>query len=167
MSLATVRETSQPWLRTVLLKTFDAEGFVFYTNYGSRKSRHIAGNSQVSLLFPWVSLGRQVVVTGSAKKVPLTESMKYFATRPRGSQLGAWTSSQSSVVSSRALLEEKFDEIKRKFADGEVPLPSFWGGYRVTPGAIEFWQARDNRLHDRFLYSRSEDGDWRVDRLAP
>lgn len=168
MSLATVDGSGQPWLRTVLLKTYDQRGFVFYTNYASRKARQIAGNARVSLLFPWVGLARQVAITGVAAKVPTAESVAYFASRPRGSQIGAWASTQSAVISSRSLLDAKFDEIRRKFANGEVPLPSFWGGYRVAPDSMEFWQGRDSRLHDRFLYRREgEQAPWRIERLAP
>jgi pyridoxamine 5'-phosphate oxidase len=167
MSLATVADSGQPWLRTVLLKIYDERGFVFFTNYESRKARQIAGEPRVALLFPWAALGRQVKITGEAARIPLMESVKYFATRPRGSQIGAWASPQSEVITSRSLLEAKFDQMKRKFAKGEVPLPSFWGGYRVVPETIEFWQARESRLHDRFLYRRDADGRWQIERLAP
>jgi pyridoxamine 5'-phosphate oxidase len=167
MSLATVDPEGQPWLRTVLLKLYDARGFVFYTNYESRKARQMDANPRVALLFPWVALARQVKITGRAERVPTTESLKYFATRPRGSQVGAWASPQSQVISSRSLLEGKVEEIKRKFAEGEVPLPSFWGGYRVVADTIEFWQGRENRLHDRFRYSRQSNGGWTIERLAP
>ena len=166
MSLATTDADCQPWVRTVLLKLYDAAGFVFYTNYESAKAQQLAANNKVGLLFPWVSLGRQVKITGSAEKVSTAESMKYFASRPRGSQIGAWASTQSQVISSRSLLDAKVDEIKRKMADGDIPLPSFWGGYRVTPTEVEFWQARDCRLHDRFVYVGSA-GDWRIERRAP
>ncbi len=167
MSLASVDAQGQPWQRMVLLKLFDENGFVFFTNYGSRKAQQIAGNSRVSLLFPWQALGRQVKVTGRAEKISTAESVKYFATRPRGSQVGAWASPQSQVIKSRSVLDAMFDEMKHKFLDGEVPLPSFWGGYRVRPETIEFWQARDSRLHDRFMYHRDEDSQWVVERLAP
>jgi len=168
MSLATVNSEGQPSLRTVLLKTFDEKGFVFYTNYGSRKARHITVNPKVSLLFAWVPLARQVKITGVAEKVSAAESLKYFVTRPHGSQIGAWASAQSEAVNSRLLLEAKFKEIRQKFSEGEVPLPKFWGGYRVIPDSIEFWQGRDNRLHDRFLYSHRPDGGvWEIERLAP
>ncbi|MEE8388873.1 MAG: pyridoxamine 5'-phosphate oxidase [Acidiferrobacterales bacterium] len=168
MSLATVDSKGQPGLRTVLLKIFDEKGFVFYTNYGSRKARQIATNPKVSLLFAWVPLGRQVKITGTAKKVSSAESLKYFITRSRGSQIGAWASAQSELVNSRSMLESSFEQMKQKFAKGEIPLPDFWGGYRVVPDTIEFWQGRDNRLHDRFVYSRtSADDNWQIARLAP
>jgi pyridoxamine 5'-phosphate oxidase len=168
MCLATVDEYSQPWVRTVLLKTYDVRGFVFFTNYESRKARHIAGNPRVAISFPWFALGWEVKVTGEAVRVSLAESAKYFATRPRGSQIGAWASPQSQVISSRSLLDAKVAEMMRRLHDQEVPLPSFWGGYRVQPSTIEFWQARTSRLHDRFLYSRSQaNGVWRIERLAP
>jgi pyridoxamine 5'-phosphate oxidase len=166
MSLATVDATGQPSLRTVLLKLYDMQGFVFFTNYQSDKAKQITQNPRVALLFPWVALGRQVRISGRAEKIPLHESARYFATRPRGSQIGAWASPQSQVVTTRSMLEARVDEMKRKFAHGEIPLPSFWGGYRVVPDSIEFWQARENRLHDRFLYTR--DGvTWQIERRAP
>jgi pyridoxamine 5'-phosphate oxidase len=167
VALATVDAQGQPWQRMVLLKLFDEQGFVFFTNYASRKAAHIAGNPHVSLLFPWQALGRQVKVTGTAARIPASESMRYFATRPRGSQIGAWASHQSQVINSRAMLDAMFAQMKRKFRDGEVPLPSFWGGYRVAPTTIEFWQARESRLHDRFMYRRDEKAYWVVERLAP
>ena len=166
MSLATTDADCQPRVRTVLLKFYDAAGFLFYTNYESAKAQQLAANNKVGLLFPWVALGRQVKIAGTAEKIPTAESMKYFASRPRGSQIGAWASTQSRVISSRFLLDAKVDEIKRKFAKGEIPLPSFWGGYRVTPLEIEFWQARESRLHDRFVYTRNETG-WTIERRAP
>ena len=167
MSLATVDAQGQPWQRIVLLKLFDEKGFVFFTNYSSRKAEQIAANRKVSLLFPWQALGRQVKVTGEAAKIPTAESVKYFATRPRGSQIGAWASRQSQSIKSRAILDTMFDEMKNKFLDGDVPLPSFWGGYRVTPETIEFWQARDSRLHDRFMYRQEETARWFIERLSP
>lgn len=167
MSLATVNPEGQPSLRTVLLKYFDENGFVFFTNYESRKSREIDGNEKVSLMFPWIILERQVIIYGKAERISKMESFKYFSSRPKGSQIGAWVSNQSSVITSRSLLLSKFDEMKRKFAKGEVPLPSFWGGYRVIPHAIEFWQGRENRLHDRFMYSLNNKGNWTIERLAP
>ena len=166
MSLATVNADGQPWVRTVLLKLYDKTGFVFFTNYESAKAQQITTNNKVGLLFPWVALGRQVKISGTAEKIPTAESMKYFASRPRGSQIGAWASPQSQVISSRSLLDAKIDEIKRKFTRGDIPLPSFWGGYRVTPFAIEFWQAREERLHDRFVYTKNA-GSWEIERRAP
>jgi len=167
MSLATVDTDGQPWLRTVLLKLYDETGFVFFTNYESSKSKQIAGHPQVALLFPWVGLARQVQITGTATRVPAAESLRYFATRPRGSQIGAWASPQSQAITSRSLLLAKVEEIKRKFSKGEIPLPDFWGGFRVRPTTIEFWQGRENRLHDRFRYSLTSRNDWHIERLAP
>jgi pyridoxamine 5'-phosphate oxidase len=167
MSLATVGADQRPLTRTVLLKSYDERGFVFFTNFESRKARQMAENPNVSLLFPWLALERQVIICGAAEKISTTETLAYFVTRPRGSQLGAWVSAQSSIITTRSLLEKKWDEMKRKFAEGEVPLPSFWGGYRVVPREIEFWQGRPSRLHDRFLYSRQPDQSWKIDRLAP
>ncbi len=166
MSIASVAADGQPSLRTVLLKYYDASGFVFYTNLESRKSREIIANPRVALLFYWAELSRQVRITGTASRTSAAENLRYFMTRPRDSQIGAWVSAQSSVISSRSLIENKFMEMRQKFAAGEVPLPSFWGGYRVQPETIEFWQAGEHRLHDRFLYSRSGDG-WSIARLAP
>ena len=168
MSLATIDDNGQPWVRTVLLKTYDERGFVFFTNYESRKAKHIAHQPRVALSFPWFGLGREVKVTGEAVRVSIAESAKYFATRPRGSQIGAWASPQSQVITSRSLLDAKVAEMKRKLHDHEVPLPAFWGGYRVRPSSIEFWQACKSRLHDRFIYSREDaEGVWRIERLAP
>ncbi|MDQ8203921.1 pyridoxamine 5'-phosphate oxidase [Pelagicoccus sp. SDUM812003] len=167
MSLATVDEHAQPWLRTVLLKAYDDRGFVFYTNYDSRKGKQLANNPKASVLFPWIQLERQVIINGEVERVSNSESLKYFSSRPFGSRLGAWVSQQSSVVSSRSLLLAKLEEMKRKFKNGEVPLPSFWGGYRVKPKTIEFWLGGKNRIHDRIFYSRREDGTWSIERLAP
>jgi pyridoxamine 5'-phosphate oxidase len=166
MSLATVDPKGRPLLRTVLLKYFDAAGFVFFTNYESRKAQHIAENPNVSLLFPWILLERQVIVQGKAEKISASESLRYFLSRPRESQLGAWVSQQSSVISSRKLLMQKLHEISEKFRDGEIPLPSFWGGYRVVPETVEFWQGAPARLHDRFLYEK-KDEKWAMERLSP
>ncbi len=167
MVVGTVDENGMPFQRSVLLKKFDDRGFVFFTNLSSRKARQIEGNSKVSLLFPWYPLERQVHVQGCASKIGMMEVASYFASRPKESQIGAWVSHQSSVISARSVLEAKFFELKQKFSHGEVPLPSFWGGFRVEPVAIEFWQGGKNRLHDRFLYTRQEDNSWRIERLAP
>ena len=167
LTLATVDQNGQPRQRSVLLKAYDQKGFVFFTNFESRKAQQIAGNARVSLLFPWVSIHRQVAITGQAEKIPSAESLKYFVTRPFGSRIGAWASNQSSVITSRSLLVAKLDEMKRKFKSGDVPLPSFWGGYRVQPETIEFWQGGGNRVHDRFLYSKDHDSSWKIDRLSP
>ncbi|MDJ0940207.1 MAG: pyridoxamine 5'-phosphate oxidase [Woeseiaceae bacterium] len=167
VALCTVDSNGRPSSRTVLMKYFDESGFVFFTNYTSNKARDIEANNQVSMLFFWRELGRQLKINGRAEKIAATETLKYFATRPRGSQIGAWVSEQSSIVTSRTLLEAKFDEMKRKFSNKEVPLPSFWGGYRVVPEQIEFWQGRTNRLHDRFQYRRGDDDSWTIERLAP
>ena len=167
MSLATVNHSGVPMMRTVLLKLFDDNGFVFFTNYKSRKAEQISENPNVAVLFNWVALERQVSINGVAEKVETSESLKYFMGRPRGSQLGAWVSDQRSVLSSRKILELKLDEIKRKFADRKIPLPDCWGGFRIRPKSFEFWQGRPNRLHDRFLYSKIDDESWEIERLAP
>ena len=156
----------RPSSRTVLLKAYDARGFVFFTNYGSRKARDIAADAHVSLLFPWYGLERQVGILGRAERIGMAESLAYFASRPFGSRLGAWVSQQSSVIDSRRMLEMQWEAMKRRFASGEVPLPPAWGGFRVVPEEVEFWQGRENRLHDRFRYVREERG-WRIERLAP
>jgi pyridoxamine 5'-phosphate oxidase len=166
MTLATTDEAGMPCQRTVLLKYYDKDGFVFFTNYGSRKARQIAANPQVSLLFPWITLERQVIIQGRAEKISTAESLRYFASRPRDSQLGAWVSNQSEVITSRKFLMQKLAEMREKFRHGEIPLPSFWGGFRVVPESLEFWQGGPARLHDRFLYQKSA-GVWRIDRLAP
>ncbi|PSN14347.1 pyridoxamine 5'-phosphate oxidase [filamentous cyanobacterium CCT1] len=164
--LSTVSPEGAPYQRTVLLKYFDRDGFVFFTNYGSRKAQHIAANAQVSMLFPWYPLERQLAIAGTASKISAAESLRYFSSRPRGSQLGAWVSQQSSIISSRQLLEMQFEKMKEKFLHQEVPLPDFWGGYRVKPTSFEFWQGRPSRLHDRFLYSWT-DNQWAIARLSP
>ena len=166
MVVATVDEHGQPYQRIVLLKHYDEKGMVFYTNLGSRKAHQIENNPRVSLLFPWHTLERQVMVIGKAERLSTLEVMKYFHSRPRDSQIGAWVSKQSSRISARGILESKFLELKQKFQQGEVPLPSFWGGFRVSLEQIEFWQGGEHRLHDRFLYQRENDA-WKIDRLAP
>jgi pyridoxamine 5'-phosphate oxidase len=167
MVVATVAADGQPSQRLVLLKQLDARGFVFYTNYGSRKAQELAGNPRVSLLFPWHGMERQVKVGGTAEKVSLAESIKYFMTRPRDSQLAAWASQQSAPLTSREFLMNQLAHMKEKFAQGDVPLPDFWGGIRVYPHRIEFWQGGASRLHDRFEYTRQSGDTWRIQRLAP
>jgi pyridoxamine 5'-phosphate oxidase len=167
MVLATVSADGQPTQRTVLLKYFDVHGFVFFTSYESRKATQIANNRKVSLLFQWLTLQRQLEINGRAERVSAAESLKYFATRPRGSQLGAWVSQQSTVISSRSLLETKLAELKRKFASGLIPLPLSWGGFRVVPHRFEFWQGRPNRLHDRLEYLKENELGWKLGRLSP
>ena len=167
MTLATADGSGRPAVRTVLLKGFDERGFVFYSNYESAKARDLAANSKVALLFPWLALERQVSAMGSAQKISAAESLKYFLSRPRESQIGAWASRQSEVISTRALLETKFAEMKARFANGGIPLPDQWGGYRVTPQSFEFWQGRPSRLHDRFRYTLQSDGSWTIARLMP
>ncbi len=167
MSIATVTPDGMPQVRTVLLKLFDARGFVFFTNYNSAKAREINANPQASILFPWLALERQVRISGTVEKISQMESFKYFTSRPRGSQLGAWISEQSQVISNRTVLKTLLQQIKEKFKDGEVPLPDAWGGYRIIPSSYEFWQGRANRLHDRFKYQKTQSGDWQIDRLAP
>ena len=167
MSLATIDEAGAPWQRIVLLKGLSAGGFVFYTNHGSDKARAIERQPAVSLLFPWNVLDRQVIVGGTAQKMGYAESASYFITRPRESQIAAWASQQSRPISARALLEQQVQIIRRKFGDGEIPMPDFWGGYRVVPQCIEFWQGGEHRLHDRFLYRRGAAGDWTIEQLQP
>lgn len=166
MTVATVNHEGQPSQRVVLLKELDDQGFTFYTNFGSRKAQDIAQNAKVSLHFGWLQLERQVVVYGEAEKLSLKQISKYFMSRPTSSRLGAWASHQSQKIGSRKLLEQAFEQAKRKFADGEIPVPDFWGGYKIKPTAIEFWQGRESRLHDRFMY-RLVDGKWQVERLQP
>jgi len=167
MTLATVDTTGQPSQRIVLLKQLDERGFVFYTNFGSRKSRDIAGNSNVSLHFAWLPLERQVSIVGTAKKISIAEASRYFLSRPHESQVAAWASRQSKTIESRKMLDMAVEQIKSRFKKGEVPLPSFWGGYRVAPQSFEFWQGRQQRLHDRFLYSlQSEDNDGGINERA-
>ena len=166
MTLATVGATATPLQRTVLLKGFDENGFVFFSNYESRKAADMRTNPQVCLLFPWLTLERQVIIQGRVEKTTVEESTAYFHSRPLDSQIGAWVSNQSEVIASRDVLNAKLSEIRQRFADGNIPLPPFWGGYRVVPATIEFWQGGPARLHDRFLYSRKTDG-WKIERLSP
>jgi len=166
MILSTVDPDGQPSARTVLMKYLDRSGPVFFTNYESRKAREIEGNPRVAALFLWTELERQIQVRGRAERISHADSLRYFLRRPRESRIGAWVSAQSRVISSRSVLEAKFDEMRRKFAEGEVPLPTFWGGYRVVPAKVEVWQGRAHRLHDRFLYRRDGDG-WTIARLSP
>ncbi|HHK8191556.1 TPA: pyridoxamine 5'-phosphate oxidase, partial [Serratia marcescens] len=166
MCVATVDEHGQPYQRIVLLKHFDEQGLVFYTNLGSRKAQQLAHNPHISLLFPWHMLDRQVIFLGQVERLSTLDVLKYFNSRPKDSQIGAWVSQQSSRISARGVLESKFLELKQKFQQGEVPLPSFWGGFRVKFDSVEFWQGGAHRLHDRFLYQR-DGNDWKIDRLAP
>lgn len=167
MSLATVGADGKPSVRTVLLKGVDRRGFVFYTNYESRKGRDLAANVNAALVFYWPELERQVCIAGTVSKLPKDESEQYFHSRPRGSQIAAAASNQSSPVPDRAALEQAFQEIERTFASAPVIMPQNWGGYVLNPERIEFWQGRASRLHDRFCYSRQGDGSWEIQRLAP
>ncbi|KPC79394.1 MULTISPECIES: pyridoxamine 5'-phosphate oxidase [Streptomyces] len=169
MVVSTADSRGRPSSRTVLLKHYDERGFVFFTNYGSRKGRELTANPYVSLLFPWHPLARQVIVTGTAARVGRDETVAYFRTRPHGSQLGAWASDQSTVIGSRQELVDRYEELAARYPEGEkVPAPPQWGGFRVVPEAIEFWQGHENRLHDRLRYVReSPDAGWRVERLCP
>lgn len=166
MTLSTATEGGEPDARIVLLKSFDDRGFVFYTNYQSRKGKELHNNPRACLLFYWSQLWRQVRIEGVVEKVSEAESNTYFQSRPVGSKLGAWASNQSDVVASRAALEKRFTELQERFGE-DVPRPPHWGGYRVTPTAIEFWQGQENRLHDRLRYSLQEDGSWLIERLGP
>lgn len=167
MTVATVDEHGQPFQRIVLLKNVDNDGFVFYTNLGSRKAQHLQHNNKISLHFPWHSMERQVHITGHVEKLSAMENMKYFTSRPKESQLAAWASKQSSRISARSVLEGKYMELKAKFAEGKIPVPTFWGGYRVKVETIEFWQGGKHRLHDRFVYSKDDGDSWDISRLAP
>ncbi|MCP4430855.1 MAG: pyridoxamine 5'-phosphate oxidase [Gammaproteobacteria bacterium] len=167
MTVATVDSDGQPAQRIVLLKQFSEAGFIFYTNYGSRKAAAIERNDRVSLHFPWHEMDRQVHMKGVASKIPRSESLKYFLSRPFESQLSAWASRQSERINSRQFLLMQLESVKKKFADGEIPLPDFWGGIRVVPTQFEFWQGNVSRLHDRFEYRENENTDWDVSRLSP
>jgi pyridoxamine 5'-phosphate oxidase len=167
MTLATATRDGRPSARTVLLKGVDGRGFVFYSNYESRKGREIEATQRATLLFPWVALERQVIIEGTVSKVSREEAEAYFHTRPVASQLSAWVSQQSAIISGRKVLESSMQELEKKYAGAVVPLPPHWGGYRVNPETVEFWQGRRSRLHDRLRYRRGEDGSWIVERLAP
>lgn len=166
-TLATVGKDLKPTQRTVLLKIYDTDGFIFFSNYGSKKSKQIEQNANISAHFAWLGLERQVRIEGSIEKIPKSESLKYFLSRPKGSQLGAWVSHQSNVVNARSILEAKFDEICKKFSKGEIPFPDFWGGYIIKPTYFEFWQGGLNRLHDRLIYEKEYNNTWTISRLEP
>ncbi len=166
MTLATVDQNGRPSTRTVLLKSVDERGFIFFTNYDSRKGRELAANPSAALTFFWPDLERQVCVAGTVTKLPVAESAAYFKSRPRGSRLAAWASDQSEIVRDRATLEAKWRELEKKFP-GDIPLPPNWGGFILSPERIEFWQGRPSRLHDRFSYARQADGAWVIERLSP
>jgi len=166
LSLATADASGAPSVRIVLLKAVARGSFVFYTNHGSRKAQELEANPRAAMLFHWLEFDRQVRIQGTVQRVSRAESLAYFATRPHGSQLGAWCSEQSRPLESRAVLEQAFERVREKFAGVEVPLPEFWGGYRLAPQRIEFWQGRENRLHDRFEFQRTGQG-WQIQRLSP
>ena len=167
MTLATASLEAVPSARIVLLKGYDEKGFVFYTNYESAKGRELAENPKASLLFFWKELERQIRITGIVEKVSAAESDEYFLSRPTGSQIGAWASPQSHVIENRSWLEKQVKMLEEKFSTEAVTRPSHWGGYRVKPVIIEFWQGRSSRLHDRLQYSLQENGSWKIERLAP
>ena len=164
--LATATAEGRPSARTVLLKAYDERGLVFFTNLTSRKAREVSANPQASLVFPWIDLERQVVVVGAVEPVSRQETEQYFRSRPRGAQIGAWTSRQSTVLASRAVLEQRRAEVEERFAGRDVAVPGFWGGLRVVPETVEFWQGREDRLHDRLQFRRTA-GEWVVERVAP
>ena len=168
MTLSTCTPDGRPSARIVLLKGYDENGFVFYTNYESRKGQEMSANAHVALNFLWKKLYRQIRIEGQAAKMTAEESTTYFQSRPRGSQVGAWASPQSGVISDKAILEKRVKEVQERFKGQEtLPLPPFWGGYRVVPSVIEFWQGQPSRLHDRFFYEKKENGGWGISRLAP
>lgn len=166
MTLATLDKDGKPSARTVLLKSVDERGFIFFTNYDSRKGRELTDNPHAALTFFWQELERQVCVAGSVTKLPAAESEAYFKSRPRGSRIGAWASNQSEAIPDRAFLEAKWREVEKKFP-ADIPLPPNWGGYILKPERVEFWQGRPSRLHDRFHYTRQPDGSWKIERLSP
>ena len=167
MSLATASTSGEVSSRIVLLRYFDEQGFVFFSGLDTKKSAQIAENSQVALLFPWLILERQVRIVGTAVQISSKESLRFFLTRSKESQIGAWLSQSGEVVSSRSILQSKLEKMKQRFRDKQVPLPGLWGGYRVAPKSFEFWQGRSSGLHDRFLYSDVGEGIWQIERLAP
>lgn len=167
MSLATAGRDGKPSVRIVLLKGFDRDGFVFFTNYQSEKGRHLEANSYAACLFYWIELDRQIRLSGRVEKTSREESERYFHSRPRGSQLGAWASRQSEVLDARRVLDARMAEMSERYGDRPVPLPPQWGGYVIKPELFEFWQGRGNRLHDRFRYTLQSDRAWQIDRLAP
>jgi pyridoxamine 5'-phosphate oxidase len=167
MTLATSTKSGKPSARIVLLKSFDDDGFVFFSNYKSRKGKELSANPYAALVFHWVGLERQVRITGSVKKVSRKESGNYFHSRPAGSRIAAWASKQSEIIESRAVLEEKVVQLTAAYKEAEIPLPPNWGGYRVVPVEIEFWQGRPSRLHDRLCYSRQKNKAWKIERLSP
>lgn len=167
MVLSTSATSGQSSSRLVLLKDFDDQGFVFFTNYGSRKAKELNDNPQANLVFWWKEVYRQIRIEGRVDKVSRDESERYFATRARGSQIGAWASRQSSPLNLRADLQRKIDEYEQQFKGQDVPCPPFWGGFRLVPETMEFWQGRENRLHDRLVYRRNPDGTWKIERLSP
>ena len=167
MSLATAGSDAKPSVRIVLLKGFDHDGFVFFTNYESEKGKQLDANPSAALGFYWIEMDRQIRISGDVEKTSREESERYFHSRPLGSQLGAWASRQSEVVDARRILDARMAEMMERFADKPIPLPPHWGGYRLIPQTIEFWQGRANRLHDRFRYTVQPDGAWQIDRLAP
>lgn len=167
MTLATTTISGKPSARMVLLKDFDDRGFVFYTNYNSQKAQELTENPQAALVFWWAELQRQVRICGRVEKISVPESDQYFYSRPFSSRLGAWASNQSEVIQSREVLEKHLEELKAKYQNQDVPRPSHWGGIRVIPTEIEFWQGRSNRLHDRLVYKRDVDDSWKIERLSP
>ena len=166
MTLSTADQVCRPSARIVLLKGFDEKGFVFFTNYESKKGSDLDHNPNAFLHFFWPDLERQIAIAGTVEKTSIEESEEYFVSRPVQSKLGAWASKQSSVIESRAVLEERFDELNKNYEDGEIPLPPFWGGFRLTPSSFEFWQGRESRLHDRICYERKADW-WKILRRSP
>jgi pyridoxamine 5'-phosphate oxidase len=167
MTIATATPDGKPSARMVLLKDFDEQGFVFFTNYNSHKGQELAKNPQAALVFWWVELERQVRIAGRVEKISENESDQYFYSRPDNSRLGAWASNQSEAIASREVLEQRLQEFQRQYANQQIPRPNYWGGFRIIPAEIEFWQGRPSRLHDRLLYSYLDHGSWKIERLSP